>query len=167
MEAVRGGRIEISEAISEILARLPSATAMEGAKLNTIVSALGQLERVGPPMAGTGTAANGELWGAFTYAWTQAGRVVHFSRKSMVQAGASEDEAGNSGQTERRAIKSAKILRPRNVHEFYHMLSVWQMICQAVSLANSLAMGAFLEQVVPPPHPLVAPHVVVIGVRVP
>jgi hypothetical protein len=148
VEAVRGGRIEISEAISEILARLPSASATEGAKLNTIVSALGQLERVGPPLAGTGTAANGELWGAFTYAWTQAGRVVHFSSESMVQAGASEDEAGGSGQTERRAIKSAKILRPRNVHEFYHMLSVWQMICQAVSLANSLATGAFLEQVV-------------------
>ena len=28
------------------------------------------------------------------------------------------------------------------------MLAVWQMICQAVSIANSLATGAFLEQVV-------------------
>ena len=27
------------------------------------------------------------------------------------------------------------------------MLSVWQMICQAVALANALATGAFLEQV--------------------
>jgi hypothetical protein len=148
VEAVRGGRVEIAEAISEILGRLPAATAADATRLNSIITALGQLERVGAPMAGTGTAANGELWGAFTYAWTQAGRIVQFANESVVQAGAAEDEASSSGQTERRALKTAKILRPRSVHEFYHMLSVWQMICQGVSLANSLATGAFLEQVV-------------------
>ena len=148
IEAVRGGRVEIADAISEILSRLPTASAAEGARLNTIVSALGQLEKVGSSIAGTGTASNGELWGAFTYAWTQAGRVVQFSSESMVQAGATSDEAGASGQTERRALKAAKILRPRSVHEFYHMLAVWQMICQAVSITGALATGAFLEQVV-------------------
>ena len=60
----------------------------------------------------------------------------------------SPNYSGTSAPTERRALKAAKILRPRTVHEFYHMLSVWQMICQAVSLASSLATGAFLEQVV-------------------
>jgi hypothetical protein len=148
VEAVRGGRVEIPEAISEILGRLPTAAQAEATRLNSIVSALGQLERVGAPSAGTGTAANGELWGAFTYAWTQAGRVVQFANESLVQAGGPEGEDTNPGQSERRAVKAAKILRPRSVHEFYHMLSVWQMICQGVSLANSLATGAFLEQVV-------------------
>ena len=128
--------MEISEAISELLARLPTASAAEGTRLNAIVAALGQLDKVGAPTAGTGVASNGELWGAFTYAWTQAGRVVHFSTESMAQAGQAEDEAGQAGHTERRALKSAKILRPRNVHEFYHMLSVWQMVCQAVALAT-------------------------------
>jgi hypothetical protein len=148
IEAVRGGRAEIPDAISEVLSRLPTATAADGTRLSAIVSALGQLEKVGSSLAGTGTASNGELWGAFTYAWTQAGRVVQFASESMVQAGPSSDEAGTSGPTERRALKAAKILRPRTVHEFYHMLSVWQMICQAVSIAGSLATGAFLEQVV-------------------
>jgi hypothetical protein len=148
VEAVRGGRVEIPEAISEILGRLPTASATDATRLNTIVSALGQLERVGAPSAGTGSAANGELWGAFTYAWTQAGRVVQFANESLVQAGGPEGEDTNPGHSERRAVKAAKILRPRSVHEFYHMLSVWQMICQGVSLANSLATGAFLEQVV-------------------
>ena len=148
VEAVRGGRVEIADAISEILSRLPTASAAEGARLNTIITALGQLDKIGAPIAGTGSASNGELWGAFTYAWTQAGRIVHFNSESMVQAGTSAADATESGPTERRAIKAAKILRPRTVHEFYHMLAVWQMICQAVSIASSLATGAFLEQVV-------------------
>jgi hypothetical protein len=150
VEAVRGGRVEIADAVSEILSRLPTATAAEGTRLTTIVSALGQLDKLGSHTSGAGTAANGELWGAFTYAWTQAGRVVLFSSESMVQAGQSADDGETSAAatTERKAMKAAKILRPRSVHEFYHMLSVWQMICQAVALANSLATGAFLEQVV-------------------
>ena len=107
----------------------PPTTQAEGARLNTILTGLGQLNKVGAPMGGTGTASNGELWGAFTYAWTQAGRVVHFAGESVVQTGDTSQEAGSSNQTAGTAMKTAKILRPRNVHEFYHMLSVWQMIC--------------------------------------
>jgi hypothetical protein len=41
-----------------------------------------------------------------------------------------------------------KILRPTSEAQFFHMLSVWQMVCHATGLANALASGAFMLQVV-------------------
>ena len=147
--AVQGGRVSPGEALSDILSRLATATQAEAARLNAISSTLSNMEKLHASATASGTASNGELWGAFTYAWTQAGRAVQHANTAVVVAGGAPDE-GESGSTstESRAIRQAKILRPRSEAEFFHMLHVWVMVCQAVGIGNALATGAFVEKVV-------------------
>ena len=147
--AVQGGRVSPGEALSDILSRLTTATQAEAARLNAISSTLSNMEKLTGSAAASGTASNGELWGAFTYAWTQAGRTVQHANTAIVVAGGAPDdfEAGSTS-TEIRAIRQAKILRPRSESEFFHMLNVWVMVCQAVGIGNALATGAFIETVV-------------------
>ena len=97
---------------------------------------------------GAGVAAGSpaaELMGAFTFAYVQAGRIVQHSNATTVLVGGGAAEGDGP---ERNVLKQAKILRPTSEAQFFHMLSVWQMICHATGLANALASGAFMLQVV-------------------
>jgi hypothetical protein len=86
---------------------------------------------------------NGELLGAFTFAWAQAGKTVQNQSASLAVAGTSDESA-----SERKVILTAKVVRPRSESEFHHMLTVWSMICHATGLANILTTGAFILLVV-------------------
>jgi hypothetical protein len=145
VEAVRNGTVDPSDAIVHVTGQVAAAAnATEVARLNGIATALSKLQDVKQSGA---SGYNGELLGAFTLAWTQAGRVVQQAQESAVVVAGAGDPSTDSS-TERRAAMTAKILRPRSEHEFFYMLQVWMMICHATGLANTLATGAFTLQVV-------------------
>ena len=48
-------------------------------KLSALVSTISNLQKLGATSTTVGTGANGELLGAFTFAWTVTGRIVQHS----------------------------------------------------------------------------------------
>jgi hypothetical protein len=144
IQAVRGGSVTPDDALNSILTRLVSAPPNQVPKLNALVSTIGQMTKLKSASTMVGTGANGELLGIFTFAWTQAGRIVQHANAALAVAG----EATSADTVESKVILQAKILRPRNQVEFAHMLTVWGMICHALGVANSLATGAFVLKVV-------------------
>ena len=142
--AVRGGSITPDDAMASVLTRISTATQAAAPRLNALASTIGHLTKMGSTSTTVGSGSNGELLGAFTFAWTQAGRVVQHAGATLAVAG----EALSSDVSEGRAILQAKILRPRSQSEFFHMLHVWGMVCHAMGLANTLATGTFALKVV-------------------
>jgi hypothetical protein len=144
IQAVRGGSVTPDDALNSILTRLVNVPANQVPKLNALVSTIGQMTKLRTSSTSVGTGANGELLGIFTFAWTQAGRVVQHANAALAVAG----EATSADTVESKVILQAKILRPRSQAEFAHMLTVWGMICHALGVANSLSTGAFVLKVV-------------------
>ena len=142
--AVRGGSVTPDDAMASVLTRISTATQAGAPRLNALASTIGHMTKLGSTSTTVGTGANGELLGAFTFAWTLTGRVVQHAGASVAVAG----EALGSDTTEGRAILQAKILRPRSQTELSHMLLVWGMICHAMGLAHTLATGTFALKVV-------------------
>lgn len=132
------------DAMASVLTRIATATQAQAPKLNALASTIGHMTKMGSASTTVGTGANGELLGAFTFAWTQAGKIVQHAGAAVAVAG----EALASDASEGKAILQAKILRPRSEVEFAHMLTVWGMVCHAMGLANSLATGTFVLKVV-------------------
>jgi hypothetical protein len=144
IRAVRGGAVTPDDALTSLLTRLATASAGQVPRLNALVSTIGHMNRLGSSSTTVGTGANGELLGVFTFAYTQVGRMVHFSGAALAVAG----EASSNEASEAKVILQAKILRPRTSSEFFHMLTLWGMVCHAMGVANSLATGAFVLKVV-------------------
>ena len=146
LAAVNAGRVEASDAMASVLTRIGESTSQaETARLNAISSALANVDRMGTHAAAVGASrSNGELLGAFTFAWAQAGKTVQNQSASLAVAGTASDESAS----ERKVILTAKVVRPRSESEFHHMLMVWSMICHATGLANILTTGAFILLVV-------------------
>ena len=95
IQAVRGGAVTPDDALNSILTRLVNAPAAQVAKLNALVSTIGQMTKLRTSSTSVGTGANGELLGIFTFAWTQAGRIVQHANAALVVAG--EASAAESG----------------------------------------------------------------------
>ena len=143
--AVRGGSVTPDDALSSLLTRMAVATtAIAVTRLQAMVATIGQLTKLGASSTTVGTGSNGELLGVFTFAYTQAGRIVHHAGAALAVAG----EASSSDTTEAKVILQAKILRPRSQGEFFHMLMIWNMICHAMGVAGTLSTNAFLLKVV-------------------
>lgn len=112
--AVRGGSVTPDDAMASLLSRLSDASAAQVPRLNALVSTIGLMIKSGSRTTMVGTGANGELLGVFTFAWTQAGRVVQHSGASLAVAG----DSSSHDSSESKAILQAKILRQRNQGEF-------------------------------------------------
>ena len=144
---VKGGRITPTEALEDVLRRsaIAGTTAAVLAQLNAVGGLLAQLMKSpGFNVPNAITSSSGELLGAFTLAYAQAGRVVSFDSATTVIAGA----IGSLGEgiEEQSRVLQAKIIRPKSMGQFSHMLLTWCMICAATTLASILVTGAFIKR---------------------
>ena len=147
--AVNRGEVLINDAMAVVLERVsrPGIAQAEVARWNAVSTALSHMERMGAHVGASGLSSNGgELLGSFTLAWALAGQVITQSQCTLALAG--QAHASTSADGGRSEQLKMRIHRPASLAEFYHMLTVWMMVCQATGLAQVLVTGAFLMKVV-------------------
>ena len=56
-------------------------------------------------------------------------------------------EAEDASETPKKGGLKAKLVRPTTVDQFYGVLNMWVMVCEATCIAPCLVTTAFLDQV--------------------
>ena len=149
-DAVITGTASTADAMREVIGRIPGANQAEVGRLNAMQSTLANMEKAGASMGHAGVQTiNGQLLGAFTFAWVQAAKVVRSNTSgSVALAGAVKGDAVGAEDTEASRVLQAKILRPQSMEEFADFQTCWLMICHALGLGDVLILGNFLRDVV-------------------
>ena len=146
IDCVNVGSASVQDGLREVIVRIGAATTqIEISRLNALQSTLGNMLTSAPVNANGSPTANGQLLGAFSFAYAQAGRVVRSNQAAVAVVAGIETESETS---ERSRVLYAKLTRPINMAEFADFLNCWVMICHACGLGNVLVLGAFLRDVV-------------------
>ena len=140
-KAVKEGRLTRGEAILHFNGLIQeSEDEMEIKKLESASKVLEHLET-------TNLADNGALEGGFLYVLFKESAVfsIHvLGSTSFDFCGSCVDEIGKPSTK----TFTASLTRPKSAHAMYSLLNGFALTCHAVGLANILAMGPFLEDVV-------------------
>ena len=142
--AIMAGRLTKGEATIEFNGRIQTAKDMlEVEKAKASIRSLAELDKTG--VKDSGCMEGGFLYVLFTESKVFCAKVHGAGSTSFEFCGECDDEP-----SQKPASKSftSSLTRPKDVHGLYSLLNGFTLTCHALGLANVLAMGPFLENVV-------------------
>ena len=142
--AIMAGRLTKGEATIEFNSRIQTAKEMlEVEKAKASIRSLAELDKTG--VKDSGSMEGGFLYVLFTESKVFCAKVHGSGSTSFEFCGECDEEPG-----QKPASKSftSSLTRPKDVHGMYSLLNGFTLTCHALGLANVLAMGPFLENVV-------------------
>ena len=139
--AIMAGRLTKSEATIEFNKRIQAAKEMiEVEKAKASISSLAELDK-------TGIKDSGSMEGGFLYVLFTESKVFCSKALGSTSFEFCGDSDDNASMPPSKSFTSS-LTRPKDVHGMYSLLNGFCLTCHALGLANVLAMGPFLENVV-------------------